>query len=119
VLEHPGAVLRLCQPGKHCISQDAERAPSLGLEAIKGKGTASSRVHGVWMISACPSFSTGGISTFYDIWFSTQHNDNLETSIQLTLLKLYCQLSKHLFQAELAGNFLNFSEKAIFLKFFR
>lgn len=35
--------------------------------------------------------------------------DKLETPIQHTLVMLYCQLSKHLFQAELTGSFLNCS----------
>lgn len=64
---------RLCQPGRNFTSQGAERALSLGLEAVKGKGAASSHAPDVWVIPACPSFSTGGISTFYAIWFSTQH----------------------------------------------
>lgn len=68
-----GSSVRLCQPGKHCASQDAEHALSLGLEAVEGKRAAPSRVRDVWMVPAFPSFSTGGISTSYDIWFSTQH----------------------------------------------
>lgn len=65
--------VRLCQPGRNFTSQGAERALPLGLVAVKGRGAASSHVHDVWMIPACPSFSTGGISAFHAIWFSTQH----------------------------------------------
>lgn len=68
-----GSSVRRCQTAKHHASQDAECAPSLGLEAVEGKRAALCCVHDVWMVPACPSFSTGGNSTFCDTRFSTKH----------------------------------------------
>lgn len=67
-----------------------------------------------FVTSASPGFSTGGISAFCDTRFSTQRLMVTWSIDRAYPSDVYCQLPKHLFQAELAFS----SEKAIFLIFF-
>lgn len=105
-----GSSVRRCQTTKHHASQVAECAPSLGLEGSRRKE--SSPVLCSWCLDGPCLPKLLHRRKLHFLWYTVLYktlNDNLEISIQHNLAMLYCEFSKHLFPAELAGSFLSFS----------